>query len=85
MTSFVVPMIWPFCVAVQVVMVIYAVYIYMSDDNVLDPDKAFVTSSLVNVLNFPLSWLPAGVAYCGQVGIRYNKRNDKYIYTEVRY
>lgn len=51
----------------QVSFIIYAIYIYLSGSNDLDPDTAFVTASLISSFNFPLSFLPAGVSYLGQV------------------
>ncbi|ELU04115.1 hypothetical protein CAPTEDRAFT_1666 [Capitella teleta] len=49
-----------------VTFIIYAAYIYLDDENDLDPNTAFVTASFVSAFNFPLSFLPAGVSYLGQ-------------------
>ncbi|ELT92553.1 hypothetical protein CAPTEDRAFT_186918, partial [Capitella teleta] len=52
-----------------VIFIIIATYVSLDDGNILDPNTAFVTASLVNVLNFPLSFLPAGVSYLGQTAV----------------
>lgn len=38
--------------------VTFAIYVFSSKDNILDPKKAFVSLSLFNLLRFPMSMLP---------------------------
>ncbi|KAK2169807.1 hypothetical protein NP493_1174g00004 [Ridgeia piscesae] len=44
----------------------FAAYVLSSPDNVLDANKAFVSLALFNIMNFPLSMLPATLAYTVQ-------------------
>ncbi|OTF77184.1 hypothetical protein BLA29_002535 [Euroglyphus maynei] len=46
------------CAPFMVSFVTFTIYVLSSDDNVLDPQKAFVSLSLFNLLRFPLSMLP---------------------------
>ncbi|KAH9413433.1 Mrp-4p [Dermatophagoides pteronyssinus] len=46
------------CAPFMVSFVTFAIYVLSSKDNVLDPQKAFVSLSLFNLLRFPLSMLP---------------------------
>ena len=45
----------------------FAVYVLSSPDNILDANKAFVSLSLFNILNYPLSILPIVISYGVQV------------------
>ena len=51
----------------QVALSSFAVYVLSSPDNILDANKAFVSLSLFNILNYPLSILPAVIVYAVQV------------------
>ena len=51
----------------QVSLATFATFVLISPTNILDPNKAFVTLSLVNIMNFTLSILPLGVTFLGQV------------------
>jgi hypothetical protein len=54
-------------VCFQVTFAIFALYTSLSEENLLTPDKAFVTMALVNTLQLPLQFLPYSVTFCGQV------------------
>ena len=51
----------------QVALGSFSVYVLSSPENVLDANKAFVSLSLFNIMNFPMSILPATLAYSVQV------------------
>lgn len=51
----------------QCALSVFAVYVNTGEDHVLTPDKAFVSLSLINILNFPISLLPVGISFLGQV------------------
>ena len=51
----------------QVSLAIFTTYVLIDEDNVLTANKAFVTLSLINMLSWPLSILPLGVANTTQV------------------
>jgi hypothetical protein len=51
----------------QVALGTFAVYVLSSPENVLDANKAFVSLSLFNILNYPLSILPIVISYGVQV------------------
>ena len=53
----------------QVSLAIFAMYVLISPDNILDADKAFVTLSYINLFNYSLSNLPIAVNNIGQVSI----------------
>ena len=46
------------CAPFMVSFVTFTIYVLSSKDNILDPQKAFVSLSLFNLLRFPLSMLP---------------------------
>ena len=54
----------------------FAAYVLSSDDHILDPDKVFVTFSLVNGWNFALQLLPLAVNYTGQAIIAIARIRD---------
>ena len=45
----------------------FTVYVLSDRNNVLDANKAFVSLSLFNIMNFPLSMLPGCISYGVQV------------------
>ena len=45
----------------------FSVYVLSDEKNVLDANKAFVSLSLFNIMNFPLSMLPGCISYGVQV------------------
>jgi multidrug resistance-associated protein (MRP) len=47
----------------------FAVYVLSSPSNILDANKAFVSLSLFNILNYPLSILPIVISYGVQVSV----------------
>ncbi len=53
--------------SLQVALSTFAVYVLISPDNVLTPTKAFVSLSLFNIINYPMSILPAVLMYGVQV------------------
>jgi ABC-type glycerol-3-phosphate transport system permease component len=54
-------------VVFQVALGTFAVYVLSSPENVLDANKAFVSLSLFNILNYPLSILPTVIFHGVQV------------------
>lgn len=52
----------------QVALTTFAVYVTVSENNVLDAEKAFVSLSLFNILRFPLNMLPQVISSMVQVG-----------------
>ena len=60
-------MVKPFFVNLQVAIGSFSVYVLSDPNHVLDANKAFVSLSLFNIMNFPLSMLPGCIAYGVQV------------------
>ena len=52
---------------VQVALGSFAAYVLSSEENILTANKAFVSLSLFNILNYPLSILPITITFCVQV------------------
>ncbi|KAK2189921.1 hypothetical protein NP493_93g00019 [Ridgeia piscesae] len=53
----------------------FSVYVLSSPENVLDANKAFVSLSLFNIMNFPMSILPATLAYSVQAAVSIGRIN----------
>ncbi len=53
----------------------FAAYVLSSDDHILTANKAFVSLSLFNLLNYPLSILPAVVTFAVQAGVSLGRLN----------
>ena len=51
----------------QVALGSFATFTLSSPKNILDPNKAFVSLSLFNLMNFPISMLPGVIAFGVQV------------------
>jgi hypothetical protein len=51
----------------QVTLATFATFILSSEENHLDPQKAFVSLSLFNILRFPINLLPMIISYLAQV------------------
>lgn len=51
----------------QVALSTFAVYVTVSENNVLDAQKAFVSLALFNILRFPLNILPMVISSMVQV------------------
>ena len=51
----------------QVSLAIFTAYTFVDPANVLTANTAFVTISLIGIMNWPLSILPMGVAATSQV------------------
>lgn len=64
------------CVFSQVALGTFAVYVLSSPDNILDANKAFVSLSLFNILNYPLSILPIVISFGVQVCLYVFFRNS---------
>ena len=60
----------------QISLAVFAAYVLSGDDHILDPDKVFVTFSLVNGWNFVLQLLPLAVNYTGQAIIAVGRIRD---------
>ena len=52
---------------------LFATYVLTSPDNILSPDKVFVTFSIINILQFPISQLPRAVNQISQAVIAVNR------------
>uniref|UniRef100_A0A1I8HV06 ABC-type glutathione-S-conjugate transporter n=1 Tax=Macrostomum lignano TaxID=282301 RepID=A0A1I8HV06_9PLAT len=52
-----------FCAPFLVALATFAVYVLSSPENILDANKAFVSLTLFNIMNFPLSILPGAITY----------------------
>ena len=46
---------------------VFTTYVLVSPENYLSPEVAFVSISVINILNWPASFLPMFLAYCAQV------------------
>ena len=57
----------PFLVALST----FATYVLSDPANVLDPQKAFVSISLFNIMNMPITFLPMIIIFLVQVCIRF--------------
>jgi hypothetical protein len=53
----------------QVALLCFATYVLSSPDNILDAQTAFVSMSLINLLNFPMTVLPASIMFLVQVSL----------------
>ena len=53
----------------QVSLVTFATYVLVNPDAVLDASTAFVSLSLINILNYPMALVPIAVSNIAQVGI----------------
>ena len=51
----------------QVSLTVFSVYVLSSSDNYLDPQKAFVSLSIIDLLNWATSFLPILLASLAQV------------------
>uniref|UniRef100_A0A182NES5 ABC-type glutathione-S-conjugate transporter n=1 Tax=Anopheles dirus TaxID=7168 RepID=A0A182NES5_9DIPT len=61
-----------------VTLVSFAVYVLVDEDNILDPQTAFVSLALFNILRFPLGMLPMMVTFSMQAWVSV-KRIDKFL------
>uniref|UniRef100_A0A182M895 ABC-type glutathione-S-conjugate transporter n=1 Tax=Anopheles culicifacies TaxID=139723 RepID=A0A182M895_9DIPT len=61
-----------------VTLVSFAVYVLMDEENILDPQTAFVSLALFNILRFPLGMLPMMVTFSMQAWVSV-KRIDKFL------
>ncbi|KAJ7984782.1 hypothetical protein DPEC_G00358350 [Dallia pectoralis] len=62
----------PFLVALTT----FAVYVTVDENNVLDPQKAFVSLSLFNILRFPLNMLPQVISSVVQASVSLKRIQD---------
>ncbi|XP_058453715.1 multidrug resistance-associated protein 1-like isoform X1 [Malaya genurostris] len=58
-----------------VTLVSFAVYVLMDEQNHLDPQIAFVSLALFNILRFPLGWLPMLVTFSMQAWVSIKRIN----------
>ncbi len=56
-----------FCAPYLVALAIFGTYVLSSPDNVLDPEKAFVSLSIIVILNAATSYVPMFVTFVAQV------------------
>ncbi|XP_055636693.1 multidrug resistance-associated protein 1-like isoform X2 [Toxorhynchites rutilus septentrionalis] len=61
-----------------VTLISFAVYVSIDENNHLDPQTAFVSLALFNILRFPLGWLPMMVTFAMQAWVSI-KRIDKFM------
>ncbi|XP_058061275.1 multidrug resistance-associated protein 1-like [Anopheles bellator] len=61
-----------------VTLVSFAVYVLVDEENILDPQTAFVSLALFNILRFPLGMLPMMVTFSMQAWVSV-KRIDKFL------
>uniref|UniRef100_A0A8C5GHS1 ABC-type glutathione-S-conjugate transporter n=1 Tax=Gouania willdenowi TaxID=441366 RepID=A0A8C5GHS1_GOUWI len=66
------------CAPALVSLASFAVFVVVSPDNVLTPEKAFTSISLFNILRFPLSMLPMLIAAMVQTTVS-RKRLEKFL------
>ncbi|XP_062549077.1 multidrug resistance-associated protein 1-like [Armigeres subalbatus] len=59
----------------------FAVYVLVDENNVLDPQTAFVSLALFNILSFPLSMFPLMITYVMQAWVSV-KRINKFMNSE---
>ncbi|XP_044597664.1 multidrug resistance-associated protein 1 isoform X4 [Cotesia glomerata] len=64
------------CAPFLVSFVSFATFVYISDDNILDSKKAFVSLSLFNILRFPLSMLPMVISNVVQAMVSIKRINS---------
>ncbi|XP_046388373.1 multidrug resistance-associated protein 1 isoform X3 [Ischnura elegans] len=69
------------CAPFLVSLVTFATYVLVSEENVLDSRKAFVSLSLFNILRFPLSMLPMMISSLVQASVSV-KRMNKFMNSE---
>ncbi|XP_055548416.1 multidrug resistance-associated protein 1-like [Wyeomyia smithii] len=58
-----------------VTLISFAVYVLMDENNHLDPQTAFVSLALFNILRFPLGWLPMMVTFSMQAWVSIKRIN----------
>ena len=68
----------------QVSLAVFATYVLSSPNNILDANKAFVTLSLINILNWPMSNMPYAVTNTIQVRCRLSQLCTPEIYFRCR-
>ncbi len=51
----------------QVALAVFATYLMLSSDNVLDPEKAFVSINIIGILNWTGALLPMEISFAVQV------------------
>ena len=51
----------------QISLVVFTTYILVSPDNYMSPEVAFVSMSVINILNFATSYLPIILGFAAQV------------------
>ncbi|KAM3606183.1 uncharacterized protein V6R79_012047 [Siganus canaliculatus] len=66
------------CAPALVSLASFAVFVLVSSENVLTPEKAFTSISLFNILRFPLAMLPMLIAAIVQTGVS-KKRLEKFL------
>lgn len=49
----------------------FATFLLISEDNVLDANKAFVSLSLFNIMRAPMGFLPMAITHCTMVNTKY--------------
>ncbi|CAN7993271.1 unnamed protein product [Ixodes pacificus] len=69
------------CAPFLVSLMSFMTYVLMSNENVLGPQKAFVSLTLFNILRFPLSMLPMLISMLVQASVSV-KRMNKYLGNE---
>ena len=51
----------------QVSLIVFGIYVLISPDNILDAQTAFVSLSVINLMNWSISFLPIAIAFGAQV------------------
>ncbi len=62
-------------ISLQVALGSFAAYVLSGEDHVLTANKAFVSLSLFNLLNYPLSILPGVITFAVQAGVSLGRLN----------
>ncbi|KAI7696126.1 Multidrug resistance-associated protein 1 [Sarcoptes scabiei] len=64
------------CAPFMVSFVTFGIYVLSSETNVLDPEKAFVSLALFNLLRFPMSMLPMMISMLINVSVSIKRLNQ---------
>ncbi|CDW59347.1 multidrug resistance associated protein 1 [Trichuris trichiura] len=69
------------CAPFLIVVVVFATYVLSDPNNILDPQTAFVSLSLMNLLRFPMSVIPMLMSFLVQANVSCN-RIEKFLLSE---
>ena len=67
----------------QMALVSFMTFVFVSPNNVLDARKAFVSLNLIQIMSFPLSMLPGTITFSVQALVSLKRIRDFLISDEI--